>query len=156
MASTANQKFKFGLEDDLMPQMKYLGYALLLAGVLTMGTSIFAAFLFFGLAILFMFAFGSTTVEVDLASRQITFMAGIVQNRVVNYEQLDELTVHSSQVSQQLNSRGGTNTIRYTVYRGYARIDGKRELIAESRDKKSLDSQFHFLAKAAGVDWREE
>lgn len=132
---------------------KYVGYIGLIGGVvLTLIGNLIA-----GLPVLFIaigLSFTRIGCRVDIENNSITeftSVVGVIIGKPENYSELKSLLVKPNEISQVLNSRGSTSTIRYTIYNAYLHYDDQSVLLTGNKNKDKIVTKMEIVAKEFGV-----
>ncbi len=135
------------------PNFKYLGYIGLVAGVvLSLIGNIIA-----GIPILLVALVVSFTMigcRVDVTNKTITnftSVLGITLGKPENYKELKNIFVKPNEISQVLNARGSSTTLRYTIYNAYLFYDNQSILLTGDKNKARIITKMESVAKEFSV-----
>ncbi|MEP2772005.1 MAG: hypothetical protein ABJH05_07635 [Fulvivirga sp.] len=78
------------------------------------------------------------------------WILGFKRGEMVNYNSIEKLVIGNRNKSKTYNSRGSTNTVRYTAYYLCLLIDGNRVELLESEKEENIDKLKSNLVKSIG------
>lgn len=119
------------------PNFKYIGYLGLFGSVvLTLVGNVVV-----GIPVLLMalgLSFTMLGCNIDIKSKTITdfiSVLGIVFGQAEKYSELKKILLKENEISQVLNSRGSSTTLRYTIYNAYLFYDDGSVLLTGDKNK---------------------
>jgi hypothetical protein len=135
------------------PNFKYVGYIGLVSGVvLTLIGNLIAGppVLLVALGL----SFTRVGCKVDVSDKTITnftSILGLLIGKPEKYTELENLLIKPVEISQVLNSRGSSTTLRYTIYNAYLFYDGQSVLLTGDKNKEKITVQMEQISKELGV-----
>ncbi len=122
------------------PNFKYVGYIGLIGGIVLLLIGNVVAdppILFIALVL----SFTRIGCKIEVKSKTITDFTSIVGlelGKPQKYQELKKLVLKPNEISQVLNSRGSSTTLRYTIYNAYLFYDDQSILLTRDKNKDKM------------------
>lgn len=147
----STEKIVFPTDEDDLPQLRYIGYAGLAAGLITFASHWIAGMIIAIISILVAVVFQPVQRKLDLRKRTVSNIS-LLTKEVESFDRVDKLELSSTQVSQRVSSRASSSVIRYELFRAFLIANGQRILLGESKKKEDLFGKLKQIAAIEKVD----
>jgi len=135
------------------PNFQYVGYIGLIGGMvlLLIGNFITGPLV---LLVAIVLSFTKLGCKVDPNTKTITeftSLVGIIRGKPEKYKALKKLMVKPNEISQVLNSRGSSTTLRYTLYNAYLFYDDQSVVLTGDKNKEKIETKMAAVAKELDI-----